>query len=151
MRKGILAAVIVLGLSGSASLGTAQEKSGNEGAKWKGSMLCSDKIGKGRFSLTLYDDSTCRVTWQMECLGFNVTSSPVRGVYKLVDSSFSAVVKGFARTHHGPSSYYKGTFSGKLLETNGSGTYELLFFEEDYTGRGWPPEESGTWEVVRVK
>ena len=151
MRTTIVVIVAVLGLIGSAPVGTAQEKSEKKETKWQGSLLCSDKIGKGSFSLTLYDDSTCRMMWKMECLGFNVWSTPVRGGYKLAGSEFIAVVKGFARTHHGPSSYYKGTFSGKLLETNGSGTYELLFFEEDLTGRGWPPEENGTWEAVKVK
>ncbi len=151
MSRAVVAGLLVLGLAGSLSVEAAQGPNTPQASRWTGTMHCSDGIGTGPMELTLTGDTTCAVMWKMECLGFNVVSSPVKGDYRLKDSKLTVVVRGFARTHHGPSSWYEAHFSGTLGEAKGQGTFEITFFEEDHTGRGWPPEETGTWELVRVK
>jgi hypothetical protein len=151
MKRAVLGLLAALILVLFASTGSAQMKSEKQETRWEGTIICSDRVGKGPLQVNLYEDSTCAVYWKTECLGLTVVSSPVKGTYNLNGETFSAIVKGFARTHHGPSSYYEGRFYGKLGESTGNGTYEMTFFEEDLTGRGWPPEDKGTWEVIKVK
>ncbi|MDV2495666.1 MAG: hypothetical protein RX316_05580 [bacterium] len=146
MRRTMLLAVIVLGLLGSASAGTAQSKSERKEIRWKGSVFRSNCQGKGKFSFILYNDSKYREEWEVNCLGYWVRGH-ARGAYKLVGSDFSYEASGYARLLDGRSSSWltvKG--SGKILGTKGSGTYRILYDDEK-----WPSERSGTWEVEKVE
>ena len=145
MRKPMLVFFVVLGLIGSAASGTAQAKSEKQGTQWDGSIICSKNQGKGKFSLTLYDDSTYRGKWEVNCLGYRVFGSG-GGAYKLEGSDFRFVATGYARADVGGTSRYTLTFSGTILETTASGAWQISFEEDE-----WPPGESGTWEVEKVK
>jgi hypothetical protein len=145
MRRAILALVIVLGLMGSASAGTAQMKSEKKESQWDGSIICSKGQGKGKFSLTLIDDSTYRSKWEVNCLGARVMGSG-RGGYRLEGSDFSFRATGHASADIGASSGYTITFSGNLLEMAASGTWQISFEEDE-----WPSDLNGAWNVEKVK
>lgn len=145
MRRTMLLAVIVLGLLGSASAGTAQSKSERKGAHWEGSIICSKGQGRGKFSLTLNDDSTYRSEWAVNCLGARVMGSG-RGAYKLEGSDFSFKATGYASADIGASSGYTITFSGNILQATASGTWQISFEEDE-----WPSDLNGTWEVEKVE
>ncbi len=145
MKRTMLLAVIVLGLLGSSSAGTVQSKSERKGAQWEGSIICSKGQGKGRFSLTLHDDSTYRGKWAVNCLGARVMGSG-GGAYKLEGSDFRFKATGYASADIGASSGYTITFSGNILEATASGTWHISFEEDE-----WPSDLNGTWEVEKVK
>ena len=145
MRKTLLVFFVVLGLIGSYSVGTAQVEREKKGTKWEGSIICSSNQGTGEFWVILYDDSTFKSNWTVNCYAGTIISYQAGGVHKLVGTDFSFASSGTANSGMG-SSRYSLKVSGKLLETTGSGTY-VITFENDY----WPPQESGTWEVVRVE
>lgn len=151
MRRAVLGILMICTLVIAASTGSAQMRSEKKGTRWEGTIICSDRVGKGPLDVSLYEDSTFALYWRMECLGFTVVSSPVQGTYSLKGHDFNAVAKGFVRTHHGPSSYYEVKLTGMLSDSRGEGEYEMTFFEENPTGRGWPRGDEGTWEVERVK
>lgn len=146
--RGLLAALFLLLFAATAQ---AQMESEKKATRWEGTIICSDRVGKGPLQVTLYEDSTCSVYWKTECIGLTVVSSPVKGTYSLDGKDLSAVVRGFAHTHHGPSTFYEGKFTGKLGPSRGEGKYDITFFEEDWTGRGWPKGDEGTWELERVR
>ena len=145
MRRNMLLAVIVLGLLGSASAGTAQSKSGKKGTQWQGSIICANGQGKGKLSLTLNDDSTYRARWEVNCLGARVMGSG-GGAYKLEGSDFSFKATGYASADIGASSRYTINFSGNILQATASGTWQISFEEDE-----WPSDLNGTWEVEKVK
>ena len=145
MRKTLLVFFLVFGLIGSTSIVKAQSKSGKKGTKWQGSMICSKNQGKGKLSFTLNDDSTYRGKWEVNCLGYRVLGSGV-GTYKLVGAAISFVATGYARADIGATSRYTINFSGKILETTGSGTYRISFEEDE-----WPLDEDGIWNFEKVK
>lgn len=145
MRKTLLVFLVVLGLIGSISIVKAQSKSEKKGTKWQGSMVCSSNQGTGEFWVILYDDSTFKSNWTVNCYAETIISYQAGGVHKLVGTDFSFASSGTAKSDIG-SSRYSLNVSGKLLETTGSGTYAITF-ENDY----WPPQESGTWEAVKVE
>ena len=147
MRKTLLVFLVVLGLIGSYSVGTAQVKHEKKGTKWEGSIICSSNQGTGEIWIILYDDSTFKSKWTVNCYGETIISFLAKGKYKLVGTDFSAVFSGTAKENmHSSSSRYTVKLSGKLLEMTGSGNYKIEFWNDD-----WDPEESGTWEVVRVE
>ena len=147
MRTTIVVIVAVLGLIGSTSVGTAQEKSEKKGTKWQGLLFCDENRGKGPFSITLYDDSTYESEFSHKCPGFKVYGRS-KGKYKLVGSDFSYETTGYAKTDLGPDfrSRFKSKGSGKLLEKTASATYKVSFDNFD-----WPSELTGRWEVEKVK
>lgn len=146
MRTTIVVIVAVLGLIGSSSVGTAQEKSEKKGTKWQGPIVCSSNQGTGEFWIILYDDSTFKSKWTVNCYGETILSFLAKGAYNLVGTNLSFDSSGTAKSDMGSSSRYTVKVSGKLLETTGSGNYKIEFWNDD-----WPPEESGTWEVEKVK
>ena len=68
------------------------------------------------------------------------------GSYKLAGSAFSFAATGYARADIGATSRYTINFSGNILETAASGTWQISFEEDE-----WPSDLNGTWEVEKVK
>ena len=69
-----------------------------------------------------------------------------RGAYKLEGSNFSFKATGYAKADIGATSRYTINFSGEILETTASGTWQISFEEDE-----WPSDLNGTWEVEKVK
>ena len=145
MRTTIVVIVAAIGLICSASGGTAQVKGDKKSSRWQGSLICSKNQGKGKLSFTLNDDSTYSGKWEVNCLGYRVLGSGV-GAYKFVGADISFVATGSARADIGATSRSTINFSGKIIETTGSGTYRISFEEDE-----WPLDEYGIWNVEKVK